>query len=87
MATMPVRAIEGTATPNNSAAPMDVTSVTQARMKALSAMAEKMGCNLSQLAIAWQLRNATSQCVIASASTTEQLIEILSSLPVSLAAH
>jgi len=78
---------DGTGTPGNSAitnstGPIDVTTVTQTRIKALSAMAEKMGCSLSQLAIAWCLRNSTSQSVIASANTTEQLLEILGSLPV-----
>ena len=41
-----------------------------------------IGCTLSQLAVAWCLRNSTSQSVIASANSTEQLLEILGSLPV-----
>ena len=62
---------------------VDVASQTQSKIKALSIMAEKLGCSLTQLAIAWCLRNSTSQSVIASASSMEQLLEILNSLPVS----
>ena len=62
--------------------PMDVAAMTQSRIKLLTNMAVKQGCTLSQLAIAWCLRNSTSQSVVASANTTEQLLEILGSLPV-----
>lgn len=82
-----VRINDGAGTPAgnnaNSVTPMDVTAVTHTRIKALTSMAEKMGCNLSQLAIAWCLRNSTSQSVVASANSTDQLLEILGSLPVS----
>jgi len=61
---------------------VDVASQTQSKIKALSIMAEKLGCSLTQLAIAWCLRNSTSQSVIASASSMEQLLEILNSLPI-----
>ena len=37
----------------NSTNAMDVTALTQAKIKALTVMAEKLGCSLSQLAIAW----------------------------------
>merc|ERR1719273_1552655 len=85
--TTSVRITDGTGTPaggaiGNSTAPMDVATLTQTRIKALSSMAEKMGCSLSQLAIAWSLRNSTSQSVIVSADTCEHLLEILGSLPV-----
>jgi len=77
---------DGTATPTgatgNSTNAMDVTALTQAKIKALTVMAEKLGCSLSQLAIAWCLRNSTSQSVIASASSMEKLLEILNSLPI-----
>ena len=56
--------------------------MTQSRIKLLTKMADKHGCTLSQLAVAWCLRNSTSQSVIASANSTEQLLEILGSLPV-----
>lgn len=85
--TTSVRITDGSGTPAggataNSAPPMDIAALTQARIKALTAMADKMGCSLSQLAIAWCLRNSTSQSVIVSANSTEQLLEILGSLPV-----
>jgi potassium voltage-gated channel Shaker-related subfamily A beta protein 2 len=60
---------------------MDEVDVAHARIKALTGMAEKMGATLSQLAIAWTMRNSTSQCVILSASTPDHLLEILNSLP------
>ena len=39
--------------PGNSTIAMDVTALTQAKIKALTVLAEKLGCSLSQLAIAW----------------------------------
>ena len=84
--TTSVRITDGSGTPAgataNSTPPMDITALTQARIKALTAMADKMGCSLSQLSIAWCLRNSTSQSVIVSASSSEQLLDILGSLPV-----
>jgi len=78
---------DGSATPAgvttvNSTGPMDVAAMTQSRIKLLTKMADKHGCTLSQLAVAWCLRNSTSQSVIASANSTEQLLEILGSLPI-----
>jgi len=85
--TTSVRITDGSATPAgvttvNSTGPMDVATMTQSRIKLLTNMAVKLGCTLSQLAIAWCLRNSTSQSVVASANTTEQLLEILGSLPI-----
>jgi len=84
--TTSVRITDGSGTPAgataNSTPPMDITALTQARIKALTAMADKMGCSLSQLSIAWCLRNSTSQSVIVSASSSEQLLDILGSLPI-----
>jgi len=85
--TTSVRITDGSATPAgvtnaNSTGPMDVAAMTQSKIKLLTKMADKHGCSLSQLAIAWCLRNSTSQSVIASANTTEQLLEILGSLPI-----
>lgn len=77
---------DGTATPVTGAtancSSVDIAAQTQSKIKALSLMAEKLGCSLTQLAIAWCLRNSTSQSVIASASSMEQLLEILNSLPI-----
>ena len=81
-----MRVTDGTATPagaTGNSVVMDVTALTHSKIKALTVMAEKLGCSLSQLAIAWCLRNSTSQSVIASACSMEQLLEILNSLPVS----
>merc|ERR1719273_2932684 len=85
--TTSVRITDGSATPAgvttaNSTGPMDLQTMTQNKIKQLTKMAEKLQCTLSQLAIAWCLRNSTSQSVIASANTTEQLREILGSLPI-----
>jgi len=85
--TTSVRITDGSGTPAgvtqiNSTGLMDVATLTQSRIKLLTKMADKHGCTLSQLAIAWCLRNSTSQSVVASANTTEQLLEILGSLPI-----
>lgn len=50
------------------------------KIKALSAIAERLGCNLVQLQVAWQIRNQTIQSTSISAATPEQLMEILNSL-------
>ena len=60
----------------------DIQTATEAKMKLLTAMAEKMGCTVNQLAIAWCLRSSTSQCVVMSCANTDQLLEILNALSV-----
>jgi len=50
------------------------------RVKQLEAVAEKLGVSLCQLVVAWSLRNNTSQSLIVSASSAEQLCLILNSL-------
>eukprot|EP00092_Neocalanus_flemingeri_P092671 GFUD01117673.1.p1 GENE.GFUD01117673.1~~GFUD01117673.1.p1 ORF type:complete len:426 (-),score=94.20 GFUD01117673.1:77-1228(-) len=50
------------------------------RVKQLETIAEKLGASLTQLVLAWSLRNNTSQCVIVSASSMEQLSMLLNSL-------
>jgi len=50
------------------------------RVKQLEAVAEKLGASLCQLVVAWSLRNNTSQSLIVSASSVEQLCLILNSL-------
>jgi len=47
---------------------------------ALSQIAERLGATLTQLVLAWSLRNNTSQCVIVSAATMEQLCMLFNSL-------
>ncbi|XP_071748053.1 voltage-gated potassium channel subunit beta-2 isoform X4 [Lepeophtheirus salmonis] len=44
--------------------------------------ADKLGCTLSQLQVAWSVRNQTCQCVIISASDSNELDELIGSLKV-----
>merc|ERR1712013_880940 len=50
------------------------------RVKQLESIAERLGATLTQLVLAWSLRNNTSQCVIVSAATMEQLCMLFNSL-------
>ena len=52
------------------------------QVKALAAIAEKLGCNLLQLQVAWQVRNQTVQSTTISACTPDALMELLHSLTV-----
>ena len=45
-------------------------------------IAERLGVCLGQLVVAWAIRNATSQCVILSANTADQMVTLLNSLQV-----
>uniref|UniRef100_A0A8C1YRB7 Voltage-gated potassium channel subunit beta-1 n=1 Tax=Cyprinus carpio TaxID=7962 RepID=A0A8C1YRB7_CYPCA len=55
----------------------------QAKLKELQAIAERLGCTLPQLAIAWCLRNEGVSCVLLGASSTEQLMENIGAIQVS----
>jgi len=61
---------------NDGRAPSEAT----ARVKHLEAIADRERVSLSQLVLAWSLRNNTSQTVIVSASTVEQLCLLFNSL-------
>ncbi|KAJ3655547.1 hypothetical protein Zmor_014672 [Zophobas morio] len=50
------------------------------RIRELNAVAEKLGCSLSQLAIAWCLKNESVQCLLLGASTVMQLYDSIQSL-------
>jgi len=50
------------------------------RVKQLEAIAERLGASLTQLVLAWSLRNNTSQVVIVSAASTDQFCRLLSAL-------
>jgi len=50
------------------------------KVKRLSAIADKLGCNLVQLQLAWQLRNQTVQSTTVSATSPDQLLDLLNSL-------
>lgn len=54
----------------------------QSKVKALAAIAEKLGCNLLQLQVAWQVRNQTVQSTTISACTPDALMELLHSLTI-----
>lgn len=50
------------------------------RVKSLEQIADRLGASLTQLVLAWSLRNNTSQVVIISASSVEQLCKQLNAL-------
>ena len=52
----------------------------QAKLKEIQIIADRLGCSLSQLAIAWCLRNENLSGVLIGASSCEQLYENLQSL-------
>ncbi|XP_056462957.1 voltage-gated potassium channel subunit beta-2 isoform X1 [Gadus chalcogrammus] len=54
----------------------------QAKLKELQAIAERLGCTLPQLAIAWCLRNEGVSSVLLGASTTDQLMENIGAIQV-----
>ncbi|WAR14947.1 KCAB2-like protein, partial [Mya arenaria] len=47
----------------------------QSKLREVAEVAEKIGCSLSQLAIAWCLKNENVHCVLLGASTVDQLYE------------
>ena len=52
------------------------------KVKSLSGIANRLGCNLVQLQVAWQLRNQTVQSTTVSASSTEQLLDLMDAMKV-----
>eukprot|EP00095_Tigriopus_kingsejongensis_P010658 maker-scaffold627_size122700-snap-gene-0.33 protein:Tk10658 transcript:maker-scaffold627_size122700-snap-gene-0.33-mRNA-1 annotation:"voltage-gated potassium channel subunit beta-2" len=50
------------------------------KIKQLANLAEKLGCTINQLAIAWNIRNQTSQNIVISAVSIEQFWDIMQSL-------
>uniref|UniRef100_A0A8C4EQY3 Voltage-gated potassium channel subunit beta-1 n=1 Tax=Dicentrarchus labrax TaxID=13489 RepID=A0A8C4EQY3_DICLA len=54
----------------------------QVKLKELQAVAERLGCTLPQLAIAWCLRNEGVNSVLLGASRTEQLMENIRAIQV-----
>jgi len=59
---------------------MQESSEPQNRIKQLHALAEKVGCSINQLLVAWCVRNQTSQSVVLSASTPEQFTSLFNSI-------
>ncbi|KAK2105798.1 hypothetical protein P7K49_015312 [Saguinus oedipus] len=54
----------------------------QAKLKELQALAERLGCTLPQLAIAWCLRNEGVSSVLLGASNADQLMENIGAIQV-----
>lgn len=52
------------------------------KVRDLNLLAEKLGCSLTQLSIAWALKHEPVQCLLISAKTTEQLTQSLQALQV-----
>ncbi|CAG9813921.1 unnamed protein product [Phaedon cochleariae] len=52
------------------------------RVRELNALAEKLGCTLTQLAISWCLKNESVQCLLLGATSVEQLYDNIQSLQV-----
>ncbi|XP_072390484.1 voltage-gated potassium channel subunit beta-2 isoform X1 [Diabrotica undecimpunctata] len=50
------------------------------KIRELNALAEKLGCSLTQLAIAWCLKNESVQCLLLGASSVDQLYDSIQSL-------
>lgn len=55
------------------------------KIRELSTLAERLGCTLTQLAVAWCLKNESVQCLLLGATSVDQLYENLQSLQVSCA--
>ena len=55
----------------------------QEKLRDISQLADKLGCTVSQLAIAWCLKNESVQCLLLGAASVEQLYESIQSLQVS----
>lgn len=55
------------------------------KIRDLNLLAEKLGCSLTQLSIAWTLKHEPVQCLLIGAKTTEQLTQSLQALQVSSA--
>lgn len=62
----------------------DETRRTADKLRDIASLAEKLGCSVSQLAVAWSLKNESVQCLLLGASTVEQLYENIQSLQVRL---
>ncbi|KAJ8320031.1 hypothetical protein KUTeg_001618 [Tegillarca granosa] len=52
----------------------------QGKLREVAIVADRLGCSLSQLAIAWCLKNENVNCVLLGASTVDQLYENIQAL-------
>lgn len=54
----------------------------QTRLRELGALAEKLGCTISQLSVAWTLKNENLHCALVGGTTVQQLLENIAALQV-----
>ncbi|KAK7073478.1 Voltage-gated potassium channel subunit beta-2 [Halocaridina rubra] len=54
----------------------------QTRLRELAQLAERLGCTLTQLSVAWSMKNDNLHCILIGAATVEQLLENINSLQV-----
>ncbi|XP_076035837.1 potassium voltage-gated channel subfamily A regulatory beta subunit hyperkinetic isoform X2 [Oratosquilla oratoria] len=54
----------------------------QNRLRELGNMAERIGCTITQLSIAWCLKNENIHCILIGATSVEQLLENMNALQV-----
>ncbi|GLH11388.1 Voltage-gated potassium channel subunit beta-2 [Gryllus bimaculatus] len=52
----------------------------QDKLRDIAQLAEKLGCSVAQLAVAWGLKNESVQCLLLGAATVDQLYESIQSL-------
>ncbi|XP_037089249.1 voltage-gated potassium channel subunit beta-2-like isoform X2 [Pollicipes pollicipes] len=53
---------------------------TQARLREISLLAEKLGCSVTQLSVAWSLKNDTVGCVLVGAVNCQQILDHIQAL-------
>ncbi|KAK7794166.1 hypothetical protein R5R35_005367 [Gryllus longicercus] len=58
----------------------DETANKEDKLRDIAQLAEKLGCSVAQLAIAWGLKNESVQCLLLGAATVDQLYESIQSL-------
>lgn len=61
---------------------IDETRKQSDKVRDLCSLAEKLGCNPTQLSIAWTLKHEPVQCLLVGATTVEQLHQNLQALQV-----
>ncbi|XP_066944710.1 voltage-gated potassium channel subunit beta-2 isoform X8 [Macrobrachium rosenbergii] len=54
----------------------------QTRLRELAQLSERLGCTLTQLSVAWSMKNDNLHCVLIGAATVDQLLENINSLQV-----
>lgn len=52
------------------------------KIRELGSLAERLGCSLAQLSIAWCLKNESVQCLLLGATSIDQLYDNIQSLQV-----